>query len=119
MWAALKSIYGGQGQVANHMVPTASPPTPCSQYHQRVYSQGQQLQQLQTELNKLHKEVSSVRAAHSEVCPCVGLGGGCRYSLCVHSRLHFGTTTAWVLRRIFAPDTHSGDSFSRPLRSYL
>ncbi|XP_027277147.1 sperm-associated antigen 4 protein isoform X2 [Cricetulus griseus] len=37
-----------------------------SQYHQRVYSQGQQLQQLQTELNKLHKEVSSVRAAHSE-----------------------------------------------------
>ncbi|XP_051044219.1 sperm-associated antigen 4 protein isoform X2 [Phodopus roborovskii] len=37
-----------------------------SQYHQRVHSQGQQLQQLQAELNKLHKEVSSVRAAHSE-----------------------------------------------------
>lgn len=37
-----------------------------SQYHHRVHSQGQQLQQLQAELNKLHKEVSSVRAAHSE-----------------------------------------------------
>nr|XP_048287538.1 sperm-associated antigen 4 protein [Myodes glareolus] len=37
-----------------------------SQYHQRVHSQSQQLQQLQKELNKLHKEVSSVRAAHSE-----------------------------------------------------
>ncbi|XP_052582006.1 sperm-associated antigen 4 protein isoform X7 [Peromyscus californicus insignis] len=37
-----------------------------SQYHQRVHSQGQQLQRLQAELNKLHKEVSSVRAAHSE-----------------------------------------------------
>ncbi|KAL1785894.1 sperm-associated antigen 4 protein [Sigmodon hispidus] len=37
-----------------------------SQYHQRVHSQGQQLQQLQAELNKLHKEMSSVRAAHSE-----------------------------------------------------
>ncbi|XP_029419170.1 sperm-associated antigen 4 protein isoform X5 [Nannospalax galili] len=37
-----------------------------SQYHQRVHSQGQQLQQLQAELNKLHKEVSSVRVAHSE-----------------------------------------------------
>ncbi|XP_052582001.1 sperm-associated antigen 4 protein isoform X2 [Peromyscus californicus insignis] len=36
------------------------------QYHQRVHSQGQQLQRLQAELNKLHKEVSSVRAAHSE-----------------------------------------------------
>uniref|UniRef100_A0A8C5K630 Sperm associated antigen 4 n=1 Tax=Jaculus jaculus TaxID=51337 RepID=A0A8C5K630_JACJA len=37
-----------------------------SEYHQRVNSQGQQLQQLQAELVKLHKEVSSVRAAHSE-----------------------------------------------------
>ncbi|XP_075818816.1 sperm-associated antigen 4 protein isoform X2 [Microtus pennsylvanicus] len=37
-----------------------------SQYHQRVHSQSQQLQQLQKELNNLHKEVSSVRAAHSE-----------------------------------------------------
>ncbi|KAF7465713.1 Hypothetical predicted protein [Marmota monax] len=37
-----------------------------SEYHERVRSQGQQLQQLQAELDKLHKEVSSVRAAHSE-----------------------------------------------------
>ncbi|XP_055458300.1 sperm-associated antigen 4 protein isoform X3 [Psammomys obesus] len=37
-----------------------------SQYHQRVHSQGQQLQHLQAELDKLHKEVSSVRAVHSE-----------------------------------------------------
>ncbi|XP_045666477.1 LOW QUALITY PROTEIN: sperm-associated antigen 4 protein [Ursus americanus] len=37
-----------------------------SEYHERVRSQGQQLQQLQAELNKLHKEVSSVRAANSE-----------------------------------------------------
>ncbi|XP_063140724.1 sperm-associated antigen 4 protein isoform X1 [Rattus norvegicus] len=37
-----------------------------SQYHHRVHSQGQQLQQLQAELSKLHKEVTSVRAAHSE-----------------------------------------------------
>ncbi|XP_031228326.1 sperm-associated antigen 4 protein isoform X3 [Mastomys coucha] len=37
-----------------------------SQYHHRVHSQHQQLQQLQIELNKLRKEVSSIRAAHSE-----------------------------------------------------
>ncbi|XP_012367234.1 sperm-associated antigen 4 protein isoform X2 [Nomascus leucogenys] len=37
-----------------------------SEYHQRVRSQGQQLQQLQAELDKLHKEVSTVRAANSE-----------------------------------------------------
>ncbi|XP_012866239.1 PREDICTED: sperm-associated antigen 4 protein isoform X1 [Dipodomys ordii] len=37
-----------------------------SEYHERVRSQGQQLQQLQAELHKLHKEMSSVRAAHSE-----------------------------------------------------
>nr|XP_035940284.1 sperm-associated antigen 4 protein isoform X2 [Halichoerus grypus] len=37
-----------------------------SEYHERVRSQGQQLQQLQAELEKLHKEVSSVRAANSE-----------------------------------------------------
>ncbi|MBZ3869240.1 Sperm-associated antigen 4 protein [Sciurus carolinensis] len=36
------------------------------EYHERVRSQGQQLQQLQAELDKLHKEVSNVRAAHSE-----------------------------------------------------
>ncbi|XP_077625394.1 sperm-associated antigen 4 protein isoform X1 [Crocuta crocuta] len=36
------------------------------EYHERVHSQGQQLQQLQAELDKLHKEVSSVRAANSE-----------------------------------------------------
>ncbi|XP_019510707.1 PREDICTED: sperm-associated antigen 4 protein isoform X1 [Hipposideros armiger] len=37
-----------------------------SEYHERVRSQGQQLQQLQAELDKLYKEVSSVRAANSE-----------------------------------------------------
>ncbi|XP_027476255.1 sperm-associated antigen 4 protein isoform X2 [Zalophus californianus] len=37
-----------------------------SEYHERVRSQGQQLQQLQAELDKLHKEVSSVRAANNE-----------------------------------------------------
>ncbi|XP_064132102.1 sperm-associated antigen 4 protein isoform X5 [Loxodonta africana] len=37
-----------------------------SEYHERVRSQGQQLQQLQAELDKLHKEMSSVRAANSE-----------------------------------------------------
>ncbi|XP_031998941.1 sperm-associated antigen 4 protein isoform X1 [Hylobates moloch] len=37
-----------------------------SEYHERVRSQGQQLQQLQAELDKLHKEVSTVRAANSE-----------------------------------------------------
>ncbi|KAM9248118.1 sperm-associated antigen 4 protein isoform 1-T1 [Dugong dugon] len=37
-----------------------------SEYYERVRSQGQQLQQLQAELDKLHKEMSSVRAANSE-----------------------------------------------------
>ncbi|XDB56713.1 PREDICTED: sperm-associated antigen 4 protein isoform X3 [Capra hircus] len=37
-----------------------------SEYHERVRSQGQQLQQLQAELVKLHREMSSVRAANSE-----------------------------------------------------
>ncbi|KAF6089463.1 sperm associated antigen 4 [Phyllostomus discolor] len=37
-----------------------------SEYHERVRTQGQQLQQLQAELDKLHKEMSSVRAANSE-----------------------------------------------------
>ncbi|XP_066091817.1 sperm-associated antigen 4 protein [Saccopteryx bilineata] len=37
-----------------------------SQYHERVRTQRQQLQQLQAELDQLHKEVSSVRAANSE-----------------------------------------------------
>ncbi|KAM9681830.1 sperm-associated antigen 4 protein [Dama dama] len=37
-----------------------------SEYHERVRSQGQQLQQLQAELVKLHTEMSSVRAANSE-----------------------------------------------------
>ncbi|XP_049635428.1 sperm-associated antigen 4 protein [Suncus etruscus] len=40
--------------------------TLSSQYHERVRSQGQQLEQLQEELDKLYKEVSSVRAANSE-----------------------------------------------------
>ena len=44
-------------------------PPACSEYHERVRSQGQQLQQLQAQLDKLHKEVSSVRAANSEVSP--------------------------------------------------
>ena len=44
-------------------------PSACSEYHERVRSQGQQLQQLRAELVKLHKEVSSVRAANSEVSP--------------------------------------------------
>nr|XP_058142966.1 sperm-associated antigen 4 protein isoform X1 [Dasypus novemcinctus] len=37
-----------------------------SEYHERVRSQGQQLQQLQAELDKLHKQVASVRATNSE-----------------------------------------------------
>ncbi|XP_023570693.1 sperm-associated antigen 4 protein isoform X2 [Octodon degus] len=37
-----------------------------SEYHDRVRSHGQQLQQLQAELNKLRKEVIRVREAHSE-----------------------------------------------------
>lgn len=60
-----------QGWVAD----TWHPPPQSSQYHQRVHSQSQQLQQLQKELNKLHKEVSIVRAAHSEVSPLHGDSG--------------------------------------------
>ncbi|KAM9064142.1 sperm-associated antigen 4 protein-like isoform 1-T1 [Sarcophilus harrisii] len=37
-----------------------------SEYHERVHSQGLQLQQLQAELDKLHTDVSSIRAANSE-----------------------------------------------------
>ncbi|XP_027723096.1 sperm-associated antigen 4 protein [Vombatus ursinus] len=37
-----------------------------SEYHDRVRSQGMQLQQLQAELDKLHTDVSSIRAANSE-----------------------------------------------------
>ncbi|XP_036273915.1 sperm-associated antigen 4 protein isoform X5 [Pipistrellus kuhlii] len=37
-----------------------------SEYHERVRTQGQQLRQLQAELDRLHQEVSSVRAANSE-----------------------------------------------------
>uniref|UniRef100_A0A8C8YPU3 Sperm associated antigen 4 n=1 Tax=Prolemur simus TaxID=1328070 RepID=A0A8C8YPU3_PROSS len=53
--------------LAGDREPTAlrQPPT-SSEYHERVRSQGQQLQQLQAELGKLYKEVSSVRAANSE-----------------------------------------------------
>ncbi|XP_045430239.1 sperm-associated antigen 4 protein isoform X12 [Pipistrellus kuhlii] len=36
------------------------------EYHERVRTQGQQLRQLQAELDRLHQEVSSVRAANSE-----------------------------------------------------
>lgn len=36
-----------------------------------MHSQGEQLQQLQAELDKLYKEVSSVRAANSEVNPYI------------------------------------------------
>ncbi|KAM6147806.1 sperm-associated antigen 4 protein [Erethizon dorsatum] len=45
---------------------TGLPPPRSSEYHERVRSHGQQLQQLQAELNKLRKEVARVRAAHSE-----------------------------------------------------
>ncbi|XP_059561973.1 sperm-associated antigen 4 protein isoform X5 [Myotis daubentonii] len=45
---------------------TLCQPPACSEYHERVRTQGQQLQQLQAELDQLHKEVSSVRAANSE-----------------------------------------------------
>ncbi|XP_051835165.1 sperm-associated antigen 4 protein isoform X4 [Antechinus flavipes] len=38
----------------------------CGEYHERVHSQGLQLQQLQAELDKLHTDVSSIRAANSE-----------------------------------------------------
>ncbi|XP_044517517.1 sperm-associated antigen 4 protein [Gracilinanus agilis] len=37
-----------------------------SEYHEKVHSQGLQLQQLQAELDKLHTDVSSIRAANSE-----------------------------------------------------
>ncbi|XP_036608936.1 sperm-associated antigen 4 protein [Trichosurus vulpecula] len=37
-----------------------------SEYHERVHSQGLQLQELQAELDKLHTDVSSIRAANSE-----------------------------------------------------
>ncbi|XP_056667768.1 sperm-associated antigen 4 protein isoform X2 [Monodelphis domestica] len=43
-----------------------SPATPRSEYHEKVHSQGLQLQQLQAELDKLHTDVSSIRAANSE-----------------------------------------------------
>ncbi|KAI5216099.1 Sperm-Associated Antigen 4 Protein [Manis pentadactyla] len=36
------------------------------EYHKRVRSQGQQLQQLQAELDTLHKQVSGIRTANSE-----------------------------------------------------
>ncbi|XP_045430234.1 sperm-associated antigen 4 protein isoform X7 [Pipistrellus kuhlii] len=45
---------------------TLCPPPACSEYHERVRTQGQQLRQLQAELDRLHQEVSSVRAANSE-----------------------------------------------------
>lgn len=61
-------ILTGSGQ--GDREPTAAcQPSACSEYHERVRSQGQQLQQLQAELVKLHKEMSSVRAANSEVSP--------------------------------------------------
>ncbi|XP_072487472.1 sperm-associated antigen 4 protein isoform X2 [Notamacropus eugenii] len=37
-----------------------------SEYHEKVHSQGLELQQLQTELTKLHTDVSGIRAANSE-----------------------------------------------------
>uniref|UniRef100_A0A7N4NVD1 Sperm associated antigen 4 n=1 Tax=Sarcophilus harrisii TaxID=9305 RepID=A0A7N4NVD1_SARHA len=49
------------------LFPALCSPTPlCSEYHERVHSQGLQLQQLQAELDKLHTDVSSIRAANSE-----------------------------------------------------
>lgn len=61
LWGALREVPRGDRELATQ----CQPPT-CSEYHERVRSQGQQLQQLQAELDKLHKEVSSVRAANSE-----------------------------------------------------
>lgn len=58
----------GSAQEGREPTPRGRPPS-CREYHERVHSQGQQLQQLQAELDKLHKEVSSVRAANSEVSP--------------------------------------------------
>lgn len=48
---------------------TGRQPSTSSEYHERLRSQGQQLQQLQAELVQLHKEMSSVRATNSEVSP--------------------------------------------------
>jgi hypothetical protein len=63
-------VWGPKGGVQGDRDPTpwCQPPS-SSEYHERVRSQGQQLQQLQAELDKLNKEVSSVRAVHSEVSP--------------------------------------------------
>uniref|UniRef100_A0A2I3TDE1 Sperm associated antigen 4 n=1 Tax=Pan troglodytes TaxID=9598 RepID=A0A2I3TDE1_PANTR len=59
--------WGPLGGVQGDREPTPRrPPPTSSEYHERVRSQGQQLQQLQAELDKLHKEVSTVRAANSE-----------------------------------------------------
>lgn len=64
------SCGGAYGKCPGNREPTTlCQPPACSEYHERVRTQGQQLQQLQAELDQLHKEVSSVRAANSEVSP--------------------------------------------------
>lgn len=64
-----------------HKEPTAGHLPPCSsEYQERVRSHGQQLQQLQAELNKLRQEVARVRAAHSEVSGAPRL---CKGLVCV------------------------------------
>lgn len=88
-------------------------PPNYSQYHHRVHSQGQQLQHLQAELNKLHKEVSSVRAAHSEVRP-LHRGWG------PAGRLRGLAVFTWkAASELPHPESHGGESFTRPLSSYL
>ncbi|KAF6089466.1 sperm associated antigen 4 [Phyllostomus discolor] len=67
-WGAHRCSRGGDyGKcLGNRALSTLCQPPACSEYHERVRTQGQQLQQLQAELDKLHKEMSSVRAANSE-----------------------------------------------------
>lgn len=63
-------LWRGLWEVPGDWEPTTlCQPPACSEYHERVRAQGQQLQHLQAELDKLHKEVSRVRAANSEVSP--------------------------------------------------
>lgn len=60
-WGSLREASRGTGSQP-HPNPHA-----CREYHKRVRSQGQQLQQLQAELDTLHKQVSGIRTANSEV----------------------------------------------------
>ncbi|MXQ86781.1 hypothetical protein E5288_WYG013044 [Bos mutus] len=62
----LAALWWGLLYLAPPLENVTCQPSACSEYHERVRSQGQQLQQLQAELVKLHKEMSSVRATNSE-----------------------------------------------------